>query len=120
MIGQFVARFAGGIRAWQLLPALVIVPSIPIAIWFSVLYYYYSTGLEIGQGWRIAMVVVGVIFVINSLDSLIRLYTQNLDLTPVRFGRPVYIIFLDCCGMGDRAFIDAATGEVLRYSLGDY
>jgi choline-glycine betaine transporter len=92
MIGQFVARFVGGIRAWQLLPALVIVPSIPIAIWFSVLYYYFDTGMEIGQGWRIAMVVVGVIFVINSLDSLIRLYTQNLDFTPVRFGRTAYII----------------------------
>ena len=92
MIGQFVARFVGGIKAWQLLPALVIVPSIPIAIWFSVLYYYFNTGIEIGQYWRLAMVVVGVIFVINSLDSLIRLYTQNLSLTPERFGRLRYVL----------------------------
>ncbi len=92
MIGQFVARFVGGIRAWQLLPALVVVPSIPIALWFAVLYHYFSSGMEIGPGWRLAMVVVGVIFVINSLDSLIRLYTQNLDFTPVRFGRVIYII----------------------------
>ncbi len=91
MIGQFVARFVGGIKAWQLLPALVIVPSIPIAIWFSVLYFYFSSGQEIGEHWRLAMVVVGVIFVINSLDSLIRLYTQNLDFTPVRFGRLQYV-----------------------------
>ena len=92
MIGQFVARFVGGIKAWQLLPALVIVPSIPIAIWFSVLYHYYSTGLEVAHYWRLAMVIVGVIFVINSLDSLIRLYTQNLRLTPERFGRVRYVI----------------------------
>lgn len=91
MIGQFVARFAGGIKAWQLLPALVIVPSIPIAIWFSVLYYYFENGLEIGPGWRLAMVVVGVIFVINSLDSLVRLYTQNLAITPERLGKVVYV-----------------------------
>jgi glycine betaine transporter len=91
MIGQFVARFVGGIPAWKLMLALLIVPSIPIAIWFSVLYYYFSNGLPVGTFWRLAMVVVGVIFVINSLDSLIRLYTQNLDVTPERFGRWQYV-----------------------------
>ena len=37
------------------------------------------------------MVVVGVIFVINSLDSLIRLYTLNLGVTTERFGTVPYI-----------------------------
>ena len=92
MIGQFVARFVGGLKVWQLLLALIVVPSIPIAIWFSVLYYYFSNGLEIGSGWKLAMVVVGVVFVINSLDSLIRLYTQNLGVTPERFGKVHYVL----------------------------
>jgi choline-glycine betaine transporter len=92
MIGQFVARFVGDMKAWHLAAALVVVPSIPIAIWFSVLYYYFSNGLEIGAHWRLAMVVVGVIFVINSLDSLIRLYTINLDATTERFGKLAYIL----------------------------
>ena len=92
MIGQFVARFVGGLKVWQLLIALIVVPSIPIAIWFSVLYYYFVGDLVITQGWRTAMVVVGVIFVINSLDSLIRLYTQNLQTTPERFGKLQYIL----------------------------
>jgi len=92
MIGQFVARFVGGLKAWQLLPALVIVPSIPIAIWFAVLYYYFSGALEIGPVLRFSMVAVGVIFVINSLDSLIRLYTQNLGTTPERFGKKYYVL----------------------------
>lgn len=39
-----------------------------------------------------AMVVVGVIFVVNSLDSLIRLYTQNLEVTVERFGKMQYIV----------------------------
>ncbi len=91
MIGQFVSRFVGDLKAWQLLLALLIVPSIPIAVWFSVLYYYFSLGLEIGSYWRLAMVIVGVIFVINSLDSLIRLYTQNLGFTTQRFGRMPYV-----------------------------
>jgi choline-glycine betaine transporter len=92
MIGQFVARFVGGMKVWKLCLALLIVPSIPIAIWFSVLYYYFSHGLEIGSFWRLAMVVVGVIFVVNSLDSLIRLYTQNLGLSTQRFGRWQYVV----------------------------
>ncbi len=91
MIGQFVARFVGGLRAWQLLLALLVVPSIPIAIWFSVLYFHFSEGIDVTAFWKIAMVVVGVIFVINSLDSLIRLYTQNLGMTVERFGKPRYV-----------------------------
>ena len=38
------------------------------------------------------MVVVGVIFVVNSLDSLIRLYTQNLQITTEKFGKLYYIV----------------------------
>jgi len=92
MIGQFVARFVGNLEVWKLLLALVVVPSIPIAIWFSVLYYYFSNDLEITAGWRMAMVVVGIIFVVNSLDSLIRLYTTNLNVTTARFGKLQYIL----------------------------
>jgi glycine betaine transporter len=93
MIGQFVSRFVGGMKAWQLCVALLVVPSIPIAIWFSVLYYHFSTGLEVGAGWRLAMVVVGVIFVINSLDSLIRLYTRNIGVTVERLGTLPYVLW---------------------------
>lgn len=91
MIGQFVSRFVGGLKTWQLLLALLIVPSIPIAIWFSVLYFYFSNGIEISSAWRLMMVGVGVIFVINSLDSLIRLYTRNIDLTVERLGTFKYV-----------------------------
>jgi len=91
MIGQFVSRFVGGLKTWKLMLALLIVPSIPIAIWFSVLYYYFSYDIEIGHYWRLAMVVVGIIFVINSLDSLIRLYTDNLEFTVKRLGVVPYV-----------------------------
>ena len=37
------------------------------------------------------MVFVGIVFVINSLDSLVRLYTDNLNLTVKRFGKAKYI-----------------------------
>jgi choline-glycine betaine transporter len=91
MIGQFVARFVGGLKAWKLLVALLVVPSIPIGIWFSVLYYYFENGIEVDGFWRVAMISVGIIFVINSLDSLIRLYTRNLGLTLDRLGISKYV-----------------------------
>ncbi|WP_151702595.1 BCCT family transporter [Nitrincola alkalilacustris] len=92
MIGQFVARFVGGLKAWQLLAALLVFPSIPLAIWFAVLYFHFVFDQEVIGYLRMAMVVVGVLFVVNSLDSLIRLYTENLGMTVDRFGKPVYIL----------------------------
>ncbi len=91
MIGQFVARFVGGIRAWQLALAMVVIPSIPLAAWFSVLYVYFRNDLTMPPLLNAAMVAVGVVFVVNSLDSLIRLYSDNLGLTVRRFGAPLYV-----------------------------
>jgi choline-glycine betaine transporter len=92
MIGQFTARFVGGLRTYQVLAAMLVFPSIPIAIWFTVLYYYSANGLETAGFYNIAMAIVGVTFVINSLDSLIRLYTDNLNLTVTRLGRVKYFL----------------------------
>jgi glycine betaine transporter len=91
MIGQFVARFVGGLRTYQLMLALLILPSIPIALWFSVLYIYHVQALELAGLLQICMVVVGIIFVVNSLDSLTRLYSENLGLTVNRLGGPGYV-----------------------------
>ena len=91
MIGQFVARFVGDLSVWQLLAALLIFPSIPIATWFSVLYFYHENNLVLAGYQTVAMVTVGIIFVINSLDSLTRLYTDNLNLTVSSLGLRKYI-----------------------------
>ena len=92
MIGQFVARFVGGLQTDQLMLALLIIPSIPIALWFSVLYFYHTEVLALSSGLQLSMVIVGVIFVVNSLDSLTRLYSENLGLTVQRLGGPGYIV----------------------------
>ncbi|WP_336365494.1 BCCT family transporter [Marinobacter sp. C2H3] len=93
MIGQFTARFVSGIRTWQLLVAMLVVPSIAIGVWFTVLYQYYAQGLHVATFTNLAMITVGVLMVVNSLDSLIRLYTDNLNLTPQRLGRVNYFVF---------------------------
>ncbi len=92
MIGQFTARFVGGLRTYQVLGAMLIFPSIPIAIWFTVLYYYSVNGIETAGFYNIMMAIVGVTFVINSLDSLIRLYTDNLNLSVDRVGKVKYLL----------------------------
>jgi glycine betaine transporter len=91
MIGQFVSRFVGGMRTWQLAAALLVIPSIPLAAWFSVLYFYFRQQARVPAVLAMAMVVVGVVFVINSLDSLIRLYSDNLGLTARRLGTTAYV-----------------------------
>ena len=67
-------------------------PSIPIALWFSVLYGYFASGIPVSDSITLLMIVVGVFFVINSLDSLTRLYSQNLGLTVEALGRPRYVV----------------------------
>jgi len=92
MIGQFVSRFVSGLKTWQLMMALLVIPSIAIGLWFSVLYYYFSNEIAVAGILRTAMVALGIIFVINSLDSLIRLYTDNLSMTVNQLGRRKYIL----------------------------
>jgi glycine betaine transporter len=92
MIGQFTARFVSGIRTWQLLCAMLLVPSIAIGIWFTVLYRLHVDERAISSVVSIAMISVGVLMVVNSLDSLIRLYTDNLGLTAKRFGLRNYFL----------------------------
>jgi glycine betaine transporter len=101
MIGQFVARFVGAMRTWQLAAALLVIPSIPIAAWFSVLYFYFRQQLTVPPALTLAMIAVGVLFVVNSLDSLIRLYSDNLNLTTHRLGTPAYVAshWLLMCGL---------------------
>ena len=91
MIGQFLARFVGGIRTYQLLLMILIIPSIPLGLWFSVIYIYHQSNIEIYGLYNLMMMFVGTLFVINSLDSLIRLYTDNLNLTTKKLGLKKYI-----------------------------
>jgi glycine betaine transporter len=93
MIGQFTARFIGGLKAYQVFAAMLIFPSIPIALWFSVIYHYHLNGIATAGIINFTMVVVGVIFVVNSLDSLVRLYTDNLQLTVASLGKFRYFLF---------------------------
>ena len=91
MIGQFVSRFVSGFTAWQLLFLLLIVPSIPIALWFLVLYWYFANDISIAGLMSWAMMGVGILFVVNSLDSLTRLYTTNIGLTVEALGTGRYV-----------------------------
>lgn len=93
MIGQFTSRFVSGLKTWQLFGSMLVFPSIPIAIWFSILYYYHLHNLNASGIYNIAMITVGILFVVNSLDSLVRLYTDNLNITIARFGKVKYVVF---------------------------
>ena len=56
------------------------------------LYGYFAGGIPVGDLITLLMIVVGILFVINSLDSLTRLYSQNLGLTVEVLGRYRYVM----------------------------
>lgn len=90
MIGQFVATFCGGLKTWRLAAAMVILPAIPLGVWFCVLFLYFQNDIVIPAWLNWFMVTVGIIFVVNSLDSLIRLYGLNLGWTKPALGWQKY------------------------------
>ncbi|MFK7977992.1 MAG: BCCT family transporter [Halioglobus sp.] len=92
MIGQFTARFVGGLTTWQLLIAMMVVPSIAIGTWFTVLYSLHEQAQALSSVVTLSMICVGILMVVNSLDSLIRLYTDNLNTTVLRYGYWRYFI----------------------------
>ncbi|MDF2177791.1 BCCT family transporter [Aliiglaciecola sp. CAU 1673] len=93
MVGQFTARFVAGLKPRALLAAMLILPSIPIALWFALLYHFELHPQGMTPLVSMAMVLVGILFVINSLDSLIRLYADNLSVNVERLGSKTYIAF---------------------------
>ena len=117
MIGQFVARFVGRMRTWQLAVAMVVIPAIPLAIVvLGALFLLRTRSRRAVAAPLTAMVVVGVVFVVNSLDSLIRLYVDNLGLTVRRFGRPAYVAmhWTLMCGLVLGVPVHAAPHRVVR------
>jgi len=89
------------LKTWQLMLAMLVFPSAAIGTWFSVLYYYHAEGLQISNLINFAMISVGILMVINSLDSLIRLYTENLGLTARHIKKSHYFVgnFVAMCGL---------------------
>ena len=93
MIGQFTARFVGNLTTRALFFHMLFWPSLSIATWFCVLYVYYQNRIATEGVVNVMMVSVGLVFVVNSLDSLIRLYADNLSLTAGKLGERKYILF---------------------------
>lgn len=94
MIGQFVAKFVPkNITIITLFITMLVVPSIMLAIWFIVIYSFFLNNIVINEQWTFTMVIIGTLFVVNSLDSLIRLYTSNLNLDINTKGMNFYILF---------------------------
>lgn len=92
MIGQFTARFVGEMKTLSLFFHMLFWPSMSIGIWFGVLYVYYQNQIPTEGLINLVMILVGLVFVLNSLDSLIRLYSDNLGLTLSRMGAGSYIL----------------------------
>ncbi len=73
MIGKFVATFVPkGMKPLKLFLIMIFVPTILLAIWFTVLYIFTIDNFVIPEIYLVLMSTVGLLFVINSFDSILR------------------------------------------------
>lgn len=93
MIGQFTAKFVNGIKVYQLFICFLILPSIPIAIWFLVLHQGYQFDIALDLHTKLFLALMGVLYVMNSMDSMIRLYSVNLGINKEKLGNKKYYLF---------------------------
>ena len=93
IIGQFTAQFVNGLRVYQVFLAILVLPSIPIAIWFIVLFDAFSLGLNLSINLKILIAFLGALFVVNSMDSMIKLYSSELSLTRHQLGSKQYLFY---------------------------
>lgn len=96
MIGKFISRFIPkGIYPLQLFLFMIIVPTVPLSIWFTICYKLYTNKANIDSGYLILMSIVGLLFMINSFDSAIRVSANliNESIKPIKYNLSLYISY---------------------------
>ena len=85
MLGQFVAKFVKQLSPIKLLLIMVILPLLPTAIWFSLLFHWQQLNIEQSLLFNGAMIFIAMLFVINSLDFMTANYSSALGLSRQQF-----------------------------------
>lgn len=92
LLGQFVAKFVCKMSPFKLLLAMVLVPLIPTAIWFSVLYHHFTVQLASPAVITLIMLLLAILFVVNSLDFMVANYSETLSINQDRLGLKNFVI----------------------------
>lgn len=87
MLGQFVSTFVKNMSPLMLLSAMVILPLIPTAIWFSVLFHWHEQQIQHASYLNVLMIIAAALFVINSLDFMVANYSRSLRLNVESFAQ---------------------------------
>lgn len=93
LLGQFVAKFVNQMSPFKLLLTMVLIPLIPTAIWFSVLYHHFIIQAVMSPVIAITMVLLALLFVVNSLDFMVAHYSQSLSIDRKRLGMKKFVLF---------------------------
>ena len=96
LLGQFISKFTHGLTSWQLLMVMVIAPLIPTFAWFSVLYHAYTSLFHFDGLANWLLIILGTLFVVNSLDFMIASYSRALNISSKRLGRLRYFVLNFC------------------------
>lgn len=93
MLGQFVARFVKNMSPLKLLWIMTLVPLIPSFIWFSVLYFIDIKQLVLSDRVNLVFLLLGVAFVVNSLDFMVAQYSTVFKLNRQCLGRRKFMVY---------------------------
>ncbi len=91
MLGQYLARYVGQFSLVRVMVSVTIAPVIPLLIWFTVLYQVYLNQQPLPPWLAAGFIMVGLLFVVNSVDFMISLYSQSLTTKAVSTWRYVWV-----------------------------
>jgi glycine betaine transporter len=97
IVGKFLAKYVPeGMKPMKLFILMTIVPTIPIFLWFSVVYHFFVAHYQIPLFYSVMMFFVGVLFMINSMDSIFRESSAliSLDFKKMKSKTSLFVSFL--------------------------
>ncbi|ETS31897.1 hypothetical protein BB987_17370 [Photorhabdus temperata] len=117
MIGKFVATFLPkGMKPLKLFLLMIIAPTILLAIWFTVLYIFTLNNFVIPEMYLVLMSIVGLLFVINSFDSILRvsanLLKNSISLSKYRNALFIAYVLLVVFFIGYAGFTNSSEGII--------
>lgn len=92
MLGQYLAQFTRGMKLSKVLFCVCFAPILPLFIWFTVLFEIQLQQLTLAPWLSLCFVVVAFMFVINSVDFMIHLYSDSLSIQLKKYGNAAYVL----------------------------
>lgn len=95
MVGKFTAQYTPkGLTIRNLFVIMILIPTMPLILWFSILFYFSESVNNISDNYLYLMFFVGVLFLINSLSAIFNVI-ESMAIKLTRNKKfPRYLLFI--------------------------